>query len=152
MKDQVCPTLGCCRVSVTTDTPLLPKLAWSSGAATVVGSVSCLCSTPLQSTAPGTAAGSEHWLLEAFFARAAANLLFPFWMFLVAFRQRPALHWPRTAFCQGPWGCQLHYCGAEMPSPLPALGMSLLHAAGDTGTAKPQGCRPCQEKHQEHTV
>lgn len=67
VKNQVCPTLGCCRVSVTTEIPLLPKLPWSSGAVTVAGSVSCLCNTPLQSTAPGTAAGSEHWLVGGIF-------------------------------------------------------------------------------------
>lgn len=73
-------------------------------------------------------------------ACAAANLLlFPFWMFLVAFWQRPALQCPWTAFCQGPQGRQPHYSGAEVPSPPPALGMSLLYTAGDTQAAKPPG-------------
>lgn len=76
---------------------------------------------------------------EVVLACVAANLLFPFWKFLVAFWQGPALQCPWTAFYKGPQGRQPHYPGAEVPSPLPAMGTSLLLAAGDTRTAKPPG-------------
>lgn len=57
---------------------------------------------------------------EVVLACVAANLLFPFWKFLVAFWQGPALQCPWTAFYKGPQGHQPHYPGAEVPSPLPA--------------------------------
>lgn len=132
--------------------PCCPICPLSSCAVTVISSVSCLCNMPVQSTAPGKALSTGCW--DVVLACAAANLLFSFWIFLVAFWQSPC-KWqcPWTAFCQGPWGHQPHYSGAEVPRSLAALERSLLRAAGDTRTAKPPGVHVLQrETPRTHSV
>lgn len=134
--------------------PCCPNCPLSSYAVTVVSSVSRLCNMAVQNTTPGTACGSEHWLLGCSSCLCCCKPVVAILDVSSCILAEASSLMPLDNLLPGATGppTTLFWCRCAQSSPCPGDEFAACSRRHWEDCKTPQGSRSCGEKHQEHTA